>query len=357
MATSDIINLLGLSTATLANSSSTSDAIDSITRTQTDAIDKAGSLYEQGAGVESEAILRAAGISADAAREAGLIASEYYDKALAQQDSSMDYQQKMLGMAVDAQQPFYNQGTWALQELRQMMESWDSSPEAYERSPYYDFIQSETIKGLDQSAASKGKLLSGAQDEAVMGYSKDLASTDYDNWINRYYQSLSPYQTLASMGQGAANQITNAAMNSGNAVAGVYNNKSNLLADQGQTLAGYTNQAGNAEAQGESAAGAVQGDLFSQLAGLETDRGDVSAYGQVNQANNDTNTVNALAGVAGQFLEPTVNAVGDFVSNWLSTPSSTNIEPAAAVSVPDSYWDASDSFANENINALSRYYL
>lgn len=337
--TQDILTVLGIAGGTALASGGTSDAIDSATNSQLDSNTAAALLYKEGADTQAAAILEAAGISAGAAKEAAGIAKDYYDQAIAQQEKALGYQKEMYSEAKSYQEPFYQSGQWALTELKDMMQNWDGSVEAYEKSPYYDWIQEETLKGLDQSASAKGKLQSGAQQDAVMQYSKDLASTDYDNYLTRYYQSLSPYQYMAGMGQSSANALSSAATSNANNATNIYGNMSNLLGSSGQTQANYTNQAGSAQAAGVADAGAVHGNMYNTLAGLERERGDISAYGDIQQANNTSNTLGNIGGMIGYVAEPVMNAVsGWFGGGDSSSPNIGGITP------DDAYTQSSKNF-------------
>jgi hypothetical protein len=55
---------------------------------------------------------------------------------------------------------------------------------SYQKSPYYDFVQSEGLKGLDHVASSMGGLMSGARVKAAERFNNNLASTDYTDWRN-----------------------------------------------------------------------------------------------------------------------------------------------------------------------------
>ena len=93
-------------------------------------------------------------------------------------------------------------------------ELWDivkEGPGEYEESPYYNFLLGEGIKARERSAAAKGNLLSPASQKELERYGQQFASTDYDNWLNRWYQSLTPYQSISSQGLSAAGQSANMA--------------------------------------------------------------------------------------------------------------------------------------------------
>ena len=108
--------------------------------------------------------------------------------------------------------PWREAGGWALGELRGRLEA---GPGVYEESPYYNFLLEQGTRGLERGAAARGGQLSGAEQEALTRYGQNLASTDYSNWLARYYQGLTPYQSLAGVGQTAAAQTGQAGMQAG----------------------------------------------------------------------------------------------------------------------------------------------
>ena len=102
---------------------------------------------------------------------------------------------------------------------------------AFTNSPDYQFAQQQGIAGLDQSAASKGGLLSGNQLEAITNYSSGLATQNFGNYVTRLSdlaglgESAGAQQGSAS--QAAANGISSAQVGAGQATAsgtvGAYN--------------------------------------------------------------------------------------------------------------------------------------
>ena len=100
---------------------------------------------------------------------------------------------------------------------------------------YEEFIENPTLK----AASATGKLRSGATQKALTRYASDYASTKYDNFLSRYYDTLKPYQSLAGMGQTSANNsganaiatgrgVAATQMGAGDARASGYINKANV---------------------------------------------------------------------------------------------------------------------------------
>lgn len=71
----------------------------------------------------------------------------------------------------------------------------------FRASPGYDFRLGEGVRALDNSAASRGMLLSGAQLKGLTDYGQGVASEEWGN----YLQGL---QNLTGMGQASAAQTT-----------------------------------------------------------------------------------------------------------------------------------------------------
>lgn len=135
---------------------------------------------------------------------------------------------------VELQQPFRETGLTANNRLAQMMglatggdangslmQSFDASKMMDD--PGYAFRMGEGMKGVENSAAARGGLLSGAALKAIQKYGQDYASNEYGAAYNRFNaDQTNKYNRLAGLvntGMGATNQIGNAAQNYGQSVA------------------------------------------------------------------------------------------------------------------------------------------
>lgn len=97
-------------------------------------------------------------------------------------------------------------------------------------SPGYQFRVNEGVSALDKSAASRGRLRSGAQNKALTRYGQGIASEEFGNYTNRLAQ-------IAGLGGGAASQSASAAQIAGG-------NYSNAMSGMATTRAsGYANAA------------------------------------------------------------------------------------------------------------------
>jgi len=113
----------------------------------------------------------------------------------------------------------------------------ERGPGEFEESPSYQFALSEGLKGQQNALSAMGRNRSGAHLKSATDYAENMASTEYQNFLNRWYQSLTPYQSLAGLGQTSASQTASAAGNYG-AQAGA----NQIYAGQAQA-AGQINQA------------------------------------------------------------------------------------------------------------------
>lgn len=122
----------------------------------------------------------------------------------------------------------------------------DFSMADFEADPGYDFRQSEGLKALERTAASRGGLLSGQAGKAALRFSQGLASDEYGRAFDRFQvnraNKLNPLQSLMGAGQTSANTIGGYASQAGDAQAagrvGSANAWSNAL---GQGVSAYQN--------------------------------------------------------------------------------------------------------------------
>lgn len=98
--------------------------------------------------------------------------------------------------------------------------------QGYQDSTGYQFRLGEGIQAIDRSAAARGGLNSGATMKALERYGQNLASSEFNNYLNQLQGVIAPGQqaltTNASAGQNAANAIGNSAMAAGAARASAY---------------------------------------------------------------------------------------------------------------------------------------
>ena len=161
---------------------------------------------------------------ADATTQAANISAQAQREALA-------LQQRMYEEGVARQQPWLQAGTGAINRLAAGLQKGGEfgtpfSQTNWQQDPGYQFRLSEGLKSLDRQAAARGGLISGAALKAAQGYGQQQASQEYQNAFDRYYnernQMLRPLQSLAGVGQTAADTLGSA--------GGTYANQANALA-------------------------------------------------------------------------------------------------------------------------------
>lgn len=112
---------------------------------------------------------------------------------------------------------------------------------------YEEFVEKPTLRG----AAARGGLRSGATEKALTRYASDYASTKYDNFLNRYYNKLRPYQSVAGLGQTSAAQT--AALGTATGASMAQNYLTGNLNAINARLAGYSGLASGLSSGGANA--------------------------------------------------------------------------------------------------------
>jgi len=123
-----------------------------------------------------------------------------------------DLQYQMFQQQQNAQAPWRAAGETALNKLMPLATNYTPFDyNAMTADPGYAFRLSEGQRALDQSAAARGGLISGNALKAATKYGQDMGSQEYTNAFNRYQTErnaqLNPLQSLAGIGQTAANTI------------------------------------------------------------------------------------------------------------------------------------------------------
>ena len=140
---------------------------------------------------QADAALQAAQIQADASKYAANLQQQQYQEN------------------VQRQQPFYDAGRTALNQLIPLSTNYKQfGMDQFNADPGYAFRLSEGQKALDRSAAARGGLISGGALKAAATYGQNMGSQEYQNAFNRYQTEraaqLNPLQSLAGMGQTTA---------------------------------------------------------------------------------------------------------------------------------------------------------
>jgi len=166
------------------------------------------------------------------------------DKQADSYQRELKAQKTMYRQARRDQKPWMEAGQEAIGTLGDMTREGAGE---YQKSPYYDFRLEEGLKGIDRRASATGGYNSGARIKERMRFGQDSASQDYQSFMDRYYKSLTPYQSMAGVGQTSAGSIGQM----GTATAG---GVTNSMLSQGQTQGSqYVNQANNISNLGNQA--------------------------------------------------------------------------------------------------------
>lgn len=115
-------------------------------------------------------------------------------------------------------QPWLDAGKGGLSSLQKLL-SGDMS--GFYASPDYQFALDQGVKTLDRSAAAHGSLYSGGHSADLMKYGQGLATQNYQNYVHEL-------QSLAGVGQSAADNLGSYGQNYANSLGGAYTNMGNL---------------------------------------------------------------------------------------------------------------------------------
>jgi hypothetical protein len=198
-----------------------------------------------------------ANASSKASKAQANSARESSDAQLQAQRESIDFQREQADLARADREPWRLVGVNKLAELNQRVgQGGDLSRKFgmsdFEADPGYAFRQAEGMKGLTNSAAARGGLLSGAALKAASAYNQNLASAEYGNAYNRFETNntnqFNRLASLANVGQVAANQNASGAMQLGQ-------NVGNGMMNTGMQIGNNLIGAGNARASGYLAQG------------------------------------------------------------------------------------------------------
>lgn len=137
-----------------------------------------------------------------------------------------DLQYKMFQEQKALQEPWRQAGVNALAKLQTAADYTPFGQSQFQADPGYAFRLAEGQKALERSAAARGGLLSGGTGKALTRYGQEAGSQEYQNAFNRYQAErqarLGPLQSLAGVGQTAANTLGSAAGQYGSNVGNLY---------------------------------------------------------------------------------------------------------------------------------------
>lgn len=261
-----------------------------------------------GAGISAGTSLAASGEQADAAKSAAQLQKEEADKSLAFQQKEWDTQQQNMA-------PWLKAGQGAITSLSDLLNGGGfpafgeqfQAPTAEQaaQTPGYQFEKQQGEQALNNSAASRGGLLSEGTAKNLDAYGTGLAASNYSDVYNRAMQEyqnrynifqqnqankFNRYATIAGLGQTAAGQLGA----QGQAAAG---NVANINLTAGGQIGQNINNAGAARASGYVGAGNAFGGTFNNIGQY------ASLYNLLNP--NQYSAGQAPGGNTGDFSNPT----------------------------------------------------
>lgn len=161
-----------------------------------------------------------AGATIYSAQQSANAASESADRTARATSSTNALQWEMYQQGRDDQEPWRKAGTDALARLQETPDfSFTSEDYDFFADPSYQFRKEQSLNALDQSAASRGRVLSGAQDKAITDYAGNLASQEYGNAFNRAQSTYNTNNNTDLAIAGLGNNTTNQGVNAGSSVA------------------------------------------------------------------------------------------------------------------------------------------
>ncbi len=144
--------------------------------------------------------------------DAGNAAQAAAGQTAAATNQATQLQREMWQAQQAQQQPWLQAGQTALNALTPLATNYQRfGMDQFQQDPGYAFRLSEGQKTLDRQAAARGGLISGGALKAAQRYGQEMGSQEYQNAFNRYQTErnaqLNPLQSLAGVGQTAANTL------------------------------------------------------------------------------------------------------------------------------------------------------
>jgi len=226
---------------------------------QSQAAGRAGRTARRGAEAQAEAQRYAADLNLQAQQEA--IAAEKEGRR-----EALGLQRELTQQAREDVAPWRQAGANALTQLQERIQAGPGEFRPTE-DPGYKFGYEEFIqKPAESQASALGTLRSGALQKDLTRYAQDYASTKYDNFLNRFYQSLTPLQSMAGLGQTSAGQMAgiSAGSTAPQLAAGGGQAQANLLTRY-QHQAPDVSSAYAAQAAGQMAQGNIYGNMVGNI--------------------------------------------------------------------------------------------
>jgi len=153
-----------------------------------------------------------------------------------------------------------------IDSMEQLQDRTKAGPGDFKASEGYRWTLGQGVNALDKSAVAGGR----SRNADTMNYAKGLASTEYDNHLRRYYDSLNPLQSLSRVQTGYQNAMAGAGQN---------------YANQAGANSLY---AGDAAAQAALAGGQARAQMWNTMGNIPMNA--MSMYNMYNQPQPQQNT-------------------------------------------------------------------
>lgn len=187
-------------------------------------------------------VIVAAAITTAGVVGSGLIASSGAQKAASTQagaaTEALDFEKQMYEESKAMREPFLKT---ELERDTMLMEKLRAGPGEFrpEEDPGYEFGYREGVeKPLLAGQASRGAIGSGKTLKALSRYSQDYASTKYDNFLDRWYQSLRPLQGVPATTQAGASEAMRHGMSGAQRVQNIGDARASGYASQADIWSG-----------------------------------------------------------------------------------------------------------------------
>lgn len=201
--------------------------------------------------VVAAAVIGSAVVGVGSSIYAGKKQEEAAEKSAASQeaiaDESIALQRELADQQREDFAPWRDVGEQALQKIWSGVQSGEFEVGKIDvtQDPGYQFRMDQGVEALDKSAASRGRLLSGAQQKGVADYAQNVASQEYANaYAREANEKARKYNILSGLSTGGQSSAAGQAQASSNLATQSTNTLANLGAAQSQ--AAY--QAGAARA-------------------------------------------------------------------------------------------------------------
>ncbi len=240
-------------------------------------------------------------------RQTGLATGSGYD-AIAQSNAAVDagtqaatgaitnagtQQKQVYDQMTGGYQPYQAAGAYGLDKLQSTAGTFNFDPNDVTNNPAYKFQLQQGQKAIQNSAASRGMLMSGSTLKSLDNYSQGLASTSeqalYNQALSTYNTNQQGYQSLANLGQNANSQ----AIQAGSVYGGQLGSLAGLQTNADMQGAGLKS---NTALQGNEYIGNVGMKGIEDAGNVYMTGAGATASGQVGQANAWTNALSQLSG-------------------------------------------------------------